>query len=62
MKEYSNGFDTKDKKYHISVFSNKGTITLGIDMGCDGYFADLSKNEIDELIVMLKDAKKKVVK
>ena len=59
MKEYSNGFDLSDNSYHISVSTNKDIITLGIDMGVEGFFAELNKKEADKLIEILKEAKKK---
>ena len=60
MKEYCDSFVTKDDEYRISVSTDEGKIHLGIDIGCDGEFAALSKKETSQLISMLKLASKKV--
>lgn len=61
MKEYSKNFITKDEEYCVSVRTSKDKVVLGIDIGIDGFYADLTKKEIDELIDMLKGARKKIM-
>lgn len=48
------------KEYRISVNAKNDKVVLGIDVGCDGFFADLNASEVDQLIYMLKGAKKKM--
>ena len=60
MKEYCDSIITKDDEYRISVNTDNGKICLGIDIGCDGEFIELSKKEANQLINMLKLASKKV--
>ena len=45
MKEYRDSFITKNDVYRISVNTDNGKIRLGIDIGCDGEFAELSKKK-----------------
>ena len=61
MKEYSENFITKDGEYCVSVRTQKDKVVLGIDICIDGFYADLTKKEIDELITMLKNARKKIM-
>lgn len=60
MNEYCDSFITKNDEYRISVNTDNGKICLGIDIGCDGEFVELSKKETNQLINMLKLASKKV--
>lgn len=62
MKEYRDDFITRDGEYRISVSTEKGKVTLGIDIGVSGKFAELSKKETEQLINMLKAANKKAIK
>lgn len=60
MKEYCNGFNTKNSENRISVRTENGTIVLGIDCGVNGMYETLTKKEVDELITILKTASKKI--
>lgn len=60
MKEYRDKIETED--YDVVVSTNKGAISLSLDMGCEAFRAELSSKEVDTLITMLKEAKKKVSK
>lgn len=60
MKEYSNKIETKD--YDVVVSTNKGVVSLSLDMGCEAFITELSSKEVDTLITMLKEAKKKASK
>ena len=65
MKEYYGDFITKDEKSRVSLSSsnneeNKRVGTLAIDIGVDGFFAELSKNELSQLQVMIKECLKKI--
>lgn len=59
MKYYNEKFMTKTDDMCVSVRQlENNTIQLGIDVGVDGFYAELTNKEIDKLIGMLKEARK----
>ena len=66
MKEYYESFESKSGSYgckadqnRVSVFTNKGLVVVGVDIGVDGFEAQLNSKEVKQLISMLKAASKK---
>ena len=52
-------FRTSDNEYDISVYpESRGSVQLGMNMGCESFFATLTSSEVETLISMLKKAKK----
>ena len=47
---------------HISISSNyqENCVIIGIDVGVDGFYTQLTTKEVDKLISMLKMASKKI--
>ena len=62
MKEYYESFESKADQNRVSVFTNKGLVVVGVDIGVDGFEAQLNGKEVKQLISMLKSASKKVSK
>lgn len=62
MKEYYESFESKADQNRVSVFTNKGLVVVGVDIGVDGFEAQLNSKEVKQLISMLKSASKKVGK
>lgn len=62
MKEYYESFESKADQNRVSVFTNKGLVVVGVDIGVDGFEAQLNSKEVKQLISMLKSASKKVNK
>lgn len=62
MKEYYESFESKADQNRVSVFTNKGLVVLGVDIGVDGFEAQLNNKEVKQLIFMLKSASKKINK
>lgn len=62
MKEYYESFESKADQNRVSVFTNKGLVVVGVDIGVDGFEAQLNSKEVKQLISMLKSASKKVSK
>ena len=72
MKEYSDSFINKYDDMRISVsttttddkinknHNKKRAINIGIDIGCDGFYVDLTSKEVEKLILMIKTAKNKL--
>lgn len=60
MKEYYESFESKADQNRVSVFTNKGLVVVGVDIGVDGFEAQLNSKEVKQLISMLKSASKKV--
>ena len=62
MKNYNEAFENERDDMHISVSSNyqENCVIIGIDVGVDGFYAELTTKEVDKLISMLKMASKKV--
>ena len=59
MKEYYESFESKADQNRVSVFTNKGLVVVGVDIGVDGFEAQLNRKEVKQLISMLKSASKK---
>jgi len=59
MKEYYESFESKADQNRVSVFTNKGLVVVGVDIGVDGFEAQLNSKEVKQLISMLKAASKK---
>lgn len=59
MKEYYESFESKADQNRVSVFTNKGLVVVGVDIGVDGFEAQLNSKEVKQLISMLKVASKK---
>ena len=59
MKEYYESFESKADQNRVSVFTNKGLVVVGVDIGVDGFEAQLNSKEVKQLISMLKSAAKK---
>lgn len=59
MKEYYESFESKANQNRVSVFTNKGLVVVGVDIGVDGFEAQLNSKEVKQLISMLKAASKK---
>lgn len=61
-KRFGDSFITKTDNYCVSVseLENKN-VMLGIDIGCDGFYTELTKKELDKLISMLEKAKKQII-
>lgn len=59
MKEYYESFESKADKNRVSVFTNKDLVVVGVDIGVDGFEAQLNSKEVKQLIFMLKSASKK---
>ena len=59
MKEYYESFESKADQNRVSVFTNKGLVVVGVDIGVDGFEALLNCKEVKQLISMLKAASKK---
>ena len=59
MKEYHESFESKADQNRVSVFTNKGLVVVGVDIGVDGFEAQLNSKEVKQLISMLKSASKK---
>lgn len=59
MKEYYESFESKADQNRVSVFTNKGLVVVGVDIGVDGFEAQLNSKEVKQLISMLKSASKK---
>lgn len=59
MKEYYESFESKADQNRVSVFTNKGLVVVGVDIGVDGFEAQLNSKEVKQLISMLKAAYKK---
>lgn len=59
MKEYYESFESKADQNRVSVFMNKGLVVVGVDIGVDGFEAQLNSKEVKQLISMLKAASKK---
>lgn len=59
MKEYYESFESKADQNRVSVFTNKGLVVVGVDIGVDGLEAQLNSKEVKQLISMLKAASKK---
>lgn len=59
MKEYYKSFESKADQNRVSVFTNKGLVVVGVDIGVDGFEAQLNSKEVKQLISMLKAASKK---
>ena len=62
MKEYYESFESKADQNRVSVFTNKGLVVVGVDIGVDGFEAQLNNKEVKQLISMLKSASKKASK
>lgn len=62
MKEYYESFESKADQNRVSVFTNKGLVVVGVDIGVDGFEAQLNSKEVKQLISMLKAASKKLNK
>ena len=62
MKEYYESFESKADQNRVSVFTNKGLVVVGVNIGVDGFEAQLNSKEVKQLISMLKSASKKVNK
>lgn len=62
MKEYYESFESKADQNRVSVFTNKGLVVVGVDIGVDGFEAQLNSKEVKQLISMLKAASKKTNK
>lgn len=62
MKEYYESFESKADQNRVSVFTNKGLVVVGVDIGVDGFEAQLNSKEVKRLISMLKSASKKANK
>lgn len=62
MKEYYESFESKADQNRVSVFTNKGLVVVGVDIGVDGFEAQLNNKEVKQLISMLKAASKKINK
>ncbi len=62
MKEYYESFESKADQNRVSVFTNKGLVVVGVDIGVDGFEAQLNSKEVKQLISMLKSASKKISK
>lgn len=62
MKEYYESFESKADQNRVSVFTNKGLVVVGVDIGVDGFEAQLNSKEVKQLISMLKSASKKINK
>jgi len=62
MKEYYESFESKADQNRVSVFTNKGLVVVGVDIGVDGFEAQLNSKEVKQLISMLKAASKKANK
>lgn len=62
MKEYYESFEAKADQNRVSVFTNKGLVVVGVDIGVDGFEAQLNSKEVKRLISMLKAASKKINK
>lgn len=62
MKEYYESFESKADQNRVSVFTNKGLVVVGVDIGVDGFEAQLNNKEVKQLISMLKSASKKANK
>ena len=62
MKEYYESFESKADQNRVSVFTNKGLVVVGVDIGVDGFEAQLNDKEVKQLISMLKSASKKINK
>lgn len=62
MREYYESFESKADQNRVSVFTNKGLVVVGVDIGVDGFEAQLNSKEVKQLISMLKAASKKVGK
>lgn len=62
MKNYNKLFENERNDMRISVSSNyqENCVIIGIDVGVDGFYAELTTKEVDKLISMLKMASKKV--
>lgn len=60
MKEYYESFESKADQNRVSVFTNKGMVVVGVDIGVDGFEAQLNNKEVKQLISMLKAASKKI--
>ena len=60
MKEYYESFESKADQNRVSVFTNKGMVVVGVDIGVDGFEAQLNNKEVKQLISMLKSASKKI--
>lgn len=59
MKEYYESFESKADQNRVPVFTNKGLVVVGVDIGVDGFEAQLNSKEVKQLISMLKAASKK---
>ena len=59
MREYYESFESKADQNRVSVFTNKGLVVVGVDIGVDGFEAQLNSKEVKQLISMLKAASKK---
>lgn len=59
MREFSKKMLVADGGYNISVYVSGDVVNLGIDIGVDGFWTPLNKSEVDEVILALKEAKKK---
>ena len=59
MKEYYESFESKADQNRVSVFTNKGLVVVGVEIGVDGFEAQLNSKEVKQLISMLKSASKK---
>lgn len=59
MKEYYESFESKADQNRVSVFTNKGLVVVGVDIGVDGFEAQLNSKEVKQLMSMLKAASKK---
>lgn len=59
MREYYESFESKADQNRVSVFTNKGLVVVGVDIGVDGFEAQLNSKEVKQLISMLKSASKK---
>lgn len=59
MKGYYESFESKADQNRVSVFMNKGLVVVGVDIGVDGFEAQLNSKEVKQLISMLKAASKK---
>ncbi len=62
MKEYYESFESKADQNRVSVFTNKGLVVVGVDIGVDGFETQLNNKEVKQLISMLKSASKKANK
>lgn len=62
MKEYYESFESKADQNRVSVFTNKGLVVVGVDIGVDGFEAQLNSKEVKQFISMLKSASKKINK